>query len=251
MKFVKIGLAVLSLSLMLSLVITSQAKAGLSGTDKKDVEDIVRTLLLEKEPDLIIKAAEEMQRRAEKINTEKGSAAIKSYSKYLHNDKDTPIIGNKNGDVSVVEFFDYQCGYCKVVVPALTKLIKNDRNVKVVLKEYPILGAGSLYASRAALASIKQNKYFKFHEALMGSKKRLNEKRIMSIAKKIGLNTKQLAKDMNDPLIQKMIDKNLLLGKKIGARGTPSFIIGKKLLPGAVPLEQIQKAIADVRNAKK
>ncbi|MGE0108403.1 MAG: DsbA family protein [Bdellovibrionales bacterium] len=251
MKFVKYGLATTIFGLLLSLAAPSYAETSLSGAQKKEVEDVVRTLLLEKEPDLIIKAAEEMQKRAEKESREQGAKAVQESQKELINDSDDPVIGNKKGDVTIVEFFDYNCGYCKVVLPTLQELIKKDPKVRIVMKEYPILGNTSEYAAKAALASVNQNKYMAFHDALMGNKQHLTEALVIGIAKRAGLDTDKLKKDMESDKIAKIISKTRDLGEKVGARGTPTFIIGGKIFPGAVPLEQMQEEIKKIRDEKK
>ncbi len=250
MNFFKMSLIVLTLGLTSSLSLAA-SEASLSKTQKKDVEDVVRELLLKKEPDLVIKAAQEMQRRTEKEDSAKAQTAIAKNSKDLLHDPASPVAGNKKGDVTIVEFFDYTCGYCKVVQKSIKKLLKSDKKLRLVLKEYPILGPTSMNTSKAALASAKQGKYLKFHEALMQSKGRLTEKNVFSIAKDIGLDVDKLKKDMESEEISDALEANRNLAHKIGARGTPSFIIGEKLYPGALPVAQMKELIAKKRKALK
>jgi protein-disulfide isomerase len=218
---------------------------------KAAIEDIVRDLLTKKEPDLVIKAAKEMQNRMETESATKSKQAIADNKDRIFNDPNAQIGGNPKGDVTLVEFFDYQCGYCKAVEPTLVKLLQEDKNLKIIYKEYPILGEGSVIASKAALASVKQGKYLKFHEALMSAKEHFTEESVMKIAKDSGLDVEKLKKDMADDNIEKIIRANQLLGNQIEARGTPSFILGDQLLPGALPYEQMKEAISEIRKEAK
>lgn len=237
---------------LLSFPVSAQAGDGFSDTQKKEVEKVVRELLLKKEPDLIVKAAQEVQRRAEKEDSEKGRETITKNKKELFNDPDSPTAGNPKGDVTIVEFFDYSCGYCKAVQPTIQELLDNDKNIHFVFKEFPILGPDSLRAAKAALAAAKQGKYVSLHAGLMASKERLTQEGILRIASSAGLDVERLEKDIDDPAIAKNIEKTNKLGGAIGARGTPTFVIGDKLYPGALPIEQIKAIVEETRkNAKK
>ncbi|MGE4351009.1 MAG: DsbA family protein [Bdellovibrionales bacterium] len=236
---------------LLPLVSQPAQAAALTDAQKKEVENIVRTLLTDKEPELIIKAAQAAQMRMEKESVAKGQKAVTKNLGKLTQDDNTPVSGNPKGDVTIVEFFDYSCGYCKMVQPHLEKLMNTDKNIRYVYKELPILGAGSMAASKAALASVKQGKYVEFHKALMESPGHLTESRVMDIAKKTGLDLAQLKKDMQDSQIEKTIKENVALARELGAQGTPTFIIGGKLRPGALDYEQFREAVEQARSAKK
>jgi len=251
MTFLKIGLVVLTLGLASSFAFAASTDEALSKTQKKAVENVVRELLLKKEPDLVIKAAQEMQRRTEKEDSAKAQTAITKNKKEIFHDPLSPVAGNKKGDVTIVEFFDYTCGYCKVVQKNTKELLKKDGKLRIVFKEYPILGTTSMNASKAALASVKQGKYLAFHEALMDAKGRLTEKNISRTAEDIGLDIDKLKKDMESKEVKDALEANRKLGKKIGARGTPSFVIGDKLYPGALPVDQMKELIAKEREALK
>lgn len=230
-----------------SFSVSAQGISGLSDTQKKDVEKVVRELLLKKEPDLIVKAAQEVQRRAEKVDSEKGRESLAKNKKELFDDPDSPTAGNPKGDVTIVEFFDYSCGYCKVVQPTIQELLDTDKNIRFVFKEFPILGSESVLASKAALAAAKQGKYAQMHAGLMASKERLAQAGVLRVAAGAGLDVERLEKDMEDPAIMKIIEKNNRLGSAIGARGTPTFIVGDKLYPGALPIEQIKEIVEETR----
>jgi protein-disulfide isomerase len=146
-----------------------------------------------------------------------------------------------------VEFFDYNCPYCRKVAPTMVELEQSDRDLRLVYKEFPILGPGSQFAARAALASRKQRKYVAFHNALMQANEQVTEDTIMDVARAIGLDTKRLEQDMQDPAIQDAIARNLQLANALGITGTPSFVIGERMVPGAVDLRTLQGLIAEVR----
>jgi protein-disulfide isomerase len=153
------------------------------------------------EPDLVVKAAQEMRRRQEAESAVKTQAAVTANRDQLLGDPTVPVEGNPNGDVTVVEFFDYQCGYCKMAQEAVSKLLATDKNVRMIYKEYPILGPDSVQGSKAALASVNQGKYTKFHDTLMNTKGHLSNEIIFTLAKESGLDVEKLKEDMGDDSI--------------------------------------------------
>lgn len=253
MKTVSKILIVLTLALVPAYALHAQTKetAALNEAQKAAVENVVRELLLKKEPELIVKAAQEMQARVEKQQASKSSENISTNRSKLYNDPTSVVGGNPKGDVTVVEFFDYQCGYCKMVQPTIEKLLEADKNVRVVYKELPILGPVSHFASKAALASVAQGKYIAFHNALMTKKERFSEDSILSIAQEVGLNVEKLKADMQDAKIEKTLKDNIALAGEIGANGTPAFVIGDRLYPGAMQADQMIELVSEQRKAKK
>lgn len=241
----------LAAALLLTPALAMAAPA--QSLSQSQIEDIVRKLLTEKEPELVIKAAKAYQEQEEENALKRAQTALDKQAKNIYKDPNSPVAGNPKGDVTVIEFFDYACGYCKKVQSTVTKLLKEDKNVRFVFKELPIFGPASISVSKAALAAARQgqDKYFDFHMALMGSEQRLTEKRTMAIAKKVGLDVKKLKKDMQDPKIASIIEDNQKLAADLSIQGTPAFIIGKTILPGAVPYEKIKEEIASLRAAKK
>ena len=246
-----IGLALVTVPVVALHAQSNAAKdTSLTDAQKTAVENVVRELLLKKEPELIVKAAQEMQSRMEKEQASKSVASITENKSKIYNDPTSQVIGNPKGDVTIVEFFDYQCGYCKMVQPTIVKLIEKDKNVRVVLKELPILGPGSQIAAQAALASVPQGKYLAFHNALMEKKDRLSEETVMETAKSVGLDVAKLKNDMKDPKIEKIIKDNIALASSIGANGTPAFVIADKLHPGAIQPDMMDDLIAQARGKK-
>lgn len=180
---------------------------------------------------------------------EKARLGIAENHDALYSDPSDPVVGT--GNVTVVEFFDAECPYCKRIAPDLARLIAENRDVRIVFKEYPILGPGSVVAAKAALAALKQGKYDAFHTALMADQTpehQLAEPRIMEIAKAVGLNVVGLKADMQDPAIEAKINKNIALAQALGVRGTPGLIIGDQLSPGALPYPALAQAVANARN---
>lgn len=238
-------------ALILTPVLAMAAPA--QALTQSQIENIVRKLLTEKEPEIVINAAKAYQAKEEKNSLQRAQDTLSKQAKNIYEDPNSPIAGNPKGDVTVIEFFDYACGYCKKVKSTVTKLLKEDKNVRFVFKELPIFGPGSVTVSKIALASARQgnDKYLAFHMALLSTEQRLTDKRVMAIATKVGLDVKKLKKDMVDPKIADMIKANQKLAADLGIQGTPAFIIGKTIFPGAVPYEKLTEEIATLRAAKK
>lgn len=182
------------------------------------------------------------KREAELRDHHKAALATKQ-QELLHNPA-SPISGNLKGDITLVEFYDYRCGFCKKAASAVTELQKEDRRVRVVYKDLPILGEPSELAAKAALASQAQGKHQVFHEALLASHAEMTKESIMKIAVKVGLDTKRLEADMANPMWQTVIDKNRALARELGISGTPGFIVDNELVPGWLDLNGLKELIA-------
>jgi len=223
----------------------------LTDAQKTAVEAVVRDLLTKKEPEIVMKAAQELQDKAERDASVKGQAAVLANKDKLFNDPASPIGGNPKGDVTIVEFFDYTCGYCKMVHNAVTKFVGEDKNVRIVYKEFPILGPGAVFASRAALAVAAQGKYEAFHNALMATKERVTEDVAKKVAKNVGVNVDKMLNDMKSDKIEAMVKANHDLAQALHIQGTPAFVIGETLHPGALSAEQMKTAVEAARGAGK
>ena len=166
----------------------------------------------------------------------------------LFNSPGDPVLGNPNGDVTLVEFFDYLCPYCKTVHPVLIKLLKDDGNIRFISKEYPVLGPVSNYAAQAALAAQYQGKYEAFSSALLGARG-LNKDKVFAIAQDVGLDTERLRTDMKTfkDSINATLNLNFALAKSLALKGTPAFIANDTLIPGAPGLAGLEKLIAMAR----
>ena len=217
---------------------------------KKAIQQVIHNYLLDK-PELIVQAMEKLREREQAEQNNNTKKLLRKYSNRIYHHPMSPYTGNKEGDVTLVEFFDYQCGYCKQVTKPIIALIKTDQKLRVVWKELPILGKTSLIAATAAMASRKQGKYFDFHIALMNNRGGLNRQSIMKIAKSVGINTVKLEKDMTDSAISTYLEDTTKLAQMLGIKGTPGFIIGEQVVPGAASLQQLKKFIETERNRKK
>jgi protein-disulfide isomerase len=224
------------------------ADSALSAAQKEEVKKLVREYILEN-PSIISEAITALETNSEKAKVEKRAQAMVSRRQEILNPSEGTIIGNTRGDVTVVEFFDYNCGYCKQMYQSMAEILKEDPKVRLVLKEYPILGASSVNAAKAALASRKQGKYAEFHTALISYKGSLSDSVIMVIAQNVGIDAKKLQEDMKDPAITDILIKNHSLADDLGVDGTPQVIVDGEFLPGAVPKAQLMQAIAKARKS--
>ncbi len=209
----------------------------------------VRAYLLEN-PVVIREAIEALTLREQAEAEARKKEALVSRMGEIENDGYSFVAGNPNGDVTIVEFFDYRCPYCKRSFPDLMKTVADDGNIRLVKKEFPILGEQSILASRAAIAAIKQGKYIELHSAMMQAQGSLTMDRVMSYAVEVGLDTDQLAKDMQSEEITAGLRQTYDLAKALDINGTPAFIIGGELAPGAIPAEVMKKLVAEARTRK-
>ncbi len=199
-------------------------------------------------PEIVMEAVAILQRREDAAQASATQSVLKDQRSVLEQDPNAPVLGNPDGDVTVVEFFDYNCPYCKRAMTEVQALIDADPGVRLVYREWPILGEGSVFAARAALASRAQGKYDAFHWALMGAKGRIAETTVLRIAKDVGLDIERLRADMQAPAVEEHLATSMQLAQALGFNGTPSFVIGDALVPGFVERAQLQ-AIVDENRA--
>ncbi|HRJ61358.1 MAG TPA: DsbA family protein [Azospirillaceae bacterium] len=238
--------AAAALSLAALPFYTAPAAAGVDEGDRPAIERIVREYLIAN-PEVLVEAMQALEQRQQTAADQKARAALKQNRQQIFNDDASPVGGNPKGDVTVVEFFDYNCGYCKAVHDDALKLVKDDGRLRYVYKEFPILGPGSVVAAKAALAARAQGKYVEAHNALMSHRGRLDEAAVLRILGDAGLDVTKLKADMEAPAVAKAIESNLLLADKLGIRGTPAFIIGDELAPGAIKLDEMKRMVAEAR----
>lgn len=215
--------------------------------DRDAVREIVREYLLE-QPEIVEEAIRVLQTRREAQQLSRTRAAIAAHDEALLAHPMSPVSGNPEGDVTLVEFFDYQCPYCKQVLKPVMDLLQADKQLRVVWKEFPILGPVSRLAARAGMAAAKQGRYLEFHEAVMGSPEKLTEDRVMALAADAGLDVRRLRRDMEDPAIEGYLDETIRLARTLGISGTPAFVIGDTLVPGAVSSERLKELIGEARS---
>ena len=202
---------------------------------------------LKDHPDEVLAALKLAQANAEKRKEADAQLVVAERQDQIFNNPADPVVGNTNGDVTVVEFFDYRCPYCKRVSDSLMTLVKDDPNVKVVYKELPILGPDSLVAAKIALAAHRQGKYEQVHTAFMAHKGSFEQADLLDLAASVGADPAKLAVDMQDPAIQGLLQANDSLAAALGITGTPGFLFGKQLIPGAVSLDDMKKFVNEAR----
>jgi protein-disulfide isomerase len=224
----------------------ARADDALTPAQRDGVEKIIHDYIL-KHPDVVIEALQSAEDRDRANADERSRQAVAARQKDLQGDTTSPVAGNPKGDVTVVEFFDYRCPYCKQVEPSIDALLREDGRVRLVYKEFPVLGPDSVYASRAALASRKQGKYAKFHDAMMAQKGTLDTAVVLQLAAGAGLDVDKLKADMGSPDIDSVIKQNYALAQALEIRGTPAFVIGDEMVPGAVDAATLKEKIAAVR----
>ncbi len=216
--------------------------------EQRALEQTIHQYLLD-HPDVMLEVLDVLRARQQATAAENARANLAAHRDELVNDPASPVAGNPDGDVTLVEFFDYHCAYCKGVLKTVMTVLDEDPGLRMVFKEFPILGADSVAAARAALASRNQDadKYVEFHTALMSTRGRLTQPRILAIARDVGFDAERLEADMASPEITKAIERNLALAQALGINGTPSFVIGDQLIPGAVDLDALKQLIAQAR----
>jgi protein-disulfide isomerase len=218
----------------------------LSAAQKEEIEALVRDYILQN-PEIILESVAIMQARQEAEENEALKLALIHNREALERDSADPVLGNPDGDVTIVEFFDYQCGYCKTMLGPLMDVVRSDGNIRLVLKEFPILGQASQSAALASLAAHRQGKYEDFHVALLGLRGRLNSDAIWQVAVEVGLDVTKLKADMTDPALQAQIQKSFRLAQELKIQGTPAFTIGNTIVPGALDRARLADLVAQAR----
>lgn len=234
---------------VIAFAAAAEEAVTVDGLPVERVEKIVRDYLM-REPEIIYQALEELQKRQVEEQSQRQKETLVSRKDDLLNSPADPVAGNLDGDVTLVEFFDYRCAYCRRVLPEMQALMEDDKNLRVVFKEFPILGEDSVRAARASLASRKQDagRYLDFHLALMTADD-LTLAGIRASATEIGLDPDQLELDMKSAEITKVINANYELASALGIEGTPAFVIGDELVPGAVDKARLAQLVAKARAA--
>ena len=244
----------LLLGALLTLPAIGVAQAQSFGEQqRRAIEEIVKEYLL-KNPEVLRDAIVELERREQAAQKSVQQSALKQSREALVNSPRDMTAGNPAGDLTVVEFFDYNCGYCKRALADLRVVMQSDPKLRVVLKDFPVLGPESVEASRVSLAAkqqLKGDKVFEYHLKLMETRGRANGERAMAIAKDMGLDLAKLQKDMDSPEVRATIQENVTLGDRLGLTGTPAFVIGEEVISGAVGVEPLKKTVAAVRQCGK
>ena len=219
-----------------------------TGDQKKEIEQIIKSYLVTN-PEIFVEVQNALEAKMEKEQAEKLKAAISQNSGEIYRASGASVGGNADGDITVVEFFDYNCGYCKHGLHDVAKLIETDPKVRVVFKELPILSKGSEEASRVAVAAQRQGKYWELHKAMLSAKGQMNEAAALQLAEKLGLDMTKLKADMASPEVKAEVEKSEALAKKMGVNGTPHFLIGDRAIAGAPEdlYDQLEKNVTELR----
>lgn len=221
---------------------------GISPAQKIEFEKLVHDYLLE-HPEILRDMSNKLEANDKlAADTARNTTLTTQAKEIFHNPIDA-VVGNPKGDVTIVEFMDYNCGWCKKSVTEMQALVAKDKNVRVVMKEFPIFGEGSEYAARAALASVKQGKYWEFHQAMFASEGKITTEVVDQIAKEHGLDVVKMKVDMKASEIDAAIRKNQALAQALALTGTPGFIVDDKLIPGYTELANLQTMLATTRAA--
>lgn len=253
-KILGICIAVVSSMVLLtsSYGFASKESAGpFSPAQRQDIEKIVHDYLVNN-PEVLVEVSQALQNKETVKAKSQALEGITKNKEKLFNNSHSPTAGNPNGNVTLVEFFDYQCSHCKEMQPVIEKILSNNPNIKIIYKEFPIFGANSNYASQMALAAVKQNKYLEFHNALLKEAGALTEAKVQEIAKSVGLNVDELKKNRDDAAVKQELSDNYELAKALNLAGTPSFVLSNRamtefdFIPGAAPPQLFQQALDNI-----
>src|SRR6195952_2997223 len=224
-----------------------------SEPQRGEIEKIVRDYLLS-HPEVLEEVSAELSKRQTAAEAEKHEPAVTKNAQAIFSSPRGVTIGNKDGDVTFVEFFDYNCGYCKRAMTDMLDLMKSDSKLKVVLKEFPVLGPGSVEAAQVAVAAHMQDpggkKYLDFHQKLLGGRGQADKAHAMAAAKDAGFDMARMEKDLTNPEVRETLAENFKLAEDMGMNGTPSYVIGKQIVVGAVGLEGLKEKIGVARCGK-
>ncbi|MDE2383275.1 MAG: DsbA family protein [Alphaproteobacteria bacterium] len=231
--------------LALGLALPSSADS-FTPDQKAELESLIHSYLMD-HPEVLRDMAQALDLRDKRVADEQRGKVLSSAGKDIFHNGIDAVVGNPNGDVTVVEFMDYNCGWCRKSIKEIQSIVGSDPKVRVVMKEFPIFGDGSEYAARAALAAVKQGKYWELHQALFATEGKVTADVVDQVAKKVGLDVAKLKSDMKDPAIDANIAKTAQLAETLQFTGTPGFIVDTKVFPGYEPKDALMAAIAEVR----
>ena len=245
-RFLVARLACTVLVLVIAVPASASSHESFTPKQREAIEKIFKDYLLEN-PEVILDALRILEQRQKVAEAQKSREQVRARRDEIFNDPSSPVGWNPDGNVTVVEFFDYQCPYCQAVVPRLAQLKREDAGIRYVYKEWPILGPASLVAAKAALAAQEQGLYEEFHEAMMTFPGKFKEPDVFATAEKVGLDIDRLREDMQSPEIEAALARTRELARVLGITGTPAFVIGDKVIPGAVGLPQLKATIKKAR----
>jgi len=234
----------------LVMAVVPAAAQTFSQPQRDEIGAIVREYLLA-HPELLQEIATELDKRQNEAKEAKGMAAVREHSETILNSPRQVVIGNPQGDVTLVEFFDYNCGYCKRAMADMLDLMKSDSKLRIVLKEFPVLGDSSVEAARVAVAVRMQDKsgkkYLDFHQKLLGTRGEANRARALAVAKEVGMDMARLEKDIASDEVKATLEESFKLADALGLTGTPSYVAGNSIIIGAVGVDELRQKVKIAR----
>ena len=245
----KFSLLALTLTLPLALAPSLSQANALTPEQKAEVESIVKEYILNNGK-AIIDSVQTYQTAEQAKADEEMQKNVGVLAEEIKKDKELPFTGKKDAGITIAEFYDYNCGYCKKAWQEVQQLLEKDKDIKLVFIDFPILGPSSLEAAKWALAAQKQGKYFEFHRELMNFQGQKDEASLTKLAKNAGLDLKQLEKDRQDPSIEERLTKNREMAEKVGIQGTPGFMINDKIFHGYISYDAMEGTVKDIREGK-
>jgi protein-disulfide isomerase len=231
---------------LLALTPAAFADASFNDAQKKEIGDIVRQYLMEN-PEVLLDVSKALEAKQQEQEAAARVAVLKSSADQIFRAPADYVAGNPKGDVTMVEFFDYNCGWCKKGFPEVMTLLEKDKNLRFVLKEFPIFGGDSDYAAMAAIAAKKQNKYWELHQAMFAHEGKITKEAVDELATQHGIDLAKLKEDMNDPAVAQELADNHALAQALNINGTPGFVIDDKVSPGYLPADGLAQMIDQVR----
>jgi len=250
----------LRLTLAAALMATSAPLAAgpalaqtIAPEQRSEIERIVHEYIV-KNPQVLQEAIAALEKQQATADAERQKSAVSENAETLFNSARHVVIGNPKGDVSLVEFFDYNCGFCKRSVSDKLKLIEADPNLRVVLKEFPVLGPGSVEAARVAVAVRMQDKtgekYLKFHQRMMANRGQADMAHAIAAAREAGLDVARIKRDIEGPEVRESLEESFKLAERLGLNGTPSYVVGEQVVVGAVGVDTLREKVNEARCGK-
>ena len=235
-------------ALLLAFTLPAAAENSFNDAQKAEIGQIVREYLLDN-PEILLEMSQTLEAKQKDAEAKQREAAMAANADQIFRSPHDHVAGNAEGDVTIVEFFDYNCGWCKKGFPEVVSLIEKDKNLRVVLKEFPIFGGDSDYAAKAAIAAGKQGKYWELHSALFTHEGKITKEVVDEAAKSLGLDLAKLKADMESQEVIDIIGQNQALAQSLAINGTPAFIIDTHVTPGYLPAPDLMAAIQQVRDS--
>lgn len=215
--------------------------------DEATIGPMVESYLMAN-PTVLQRVSNALQTQLAAEKAQAAKAALEKFKPLIFGEKDQVVLGNPNGDVTLVEMFDYNCHYCRQALPDLAGLLESDKNLKVILREFPILSTESVEAARVAvLVNQAKGDYWAFHQALFTARGKVGKDAALKAAADIGLDPKAIAAKMNDPAVTAVLNQSYGIAKELGVGGTPTYFIGDEIIPGAVGADELKQKIANMR----